>query len=227
MSSFVIENKIFSTKKFNFSYLPLEIQNYILLYCDYNTLICYSKTSKSIYKEIRDNNWFWKIKTKRDFGFMIPKNLYSFTQDWKFLYIKYRQELSLKLLNNIKSYLYSDNSKKKVLEILNSDIDTNIRDKFGDTPLIIACKYKDIRIVRKLLNMRADPNIKNHHNVTALMEASRGGMDKPEIIHLLLEHGSKCEHKDQLGRTPLNHAIQWNHNKTIQELLKVSYDLSR
>lgn len=225
MMSFTNSKSCYETlnKPFQFLTLPLEIQDQILLHCDYITLLQYSKTSKKIRKIIKNNHWFWKLKTKKDFGSQIPKILPT-SRGWWFSYRRCRRNMSLKLIDSVKGSKYSEKSRAKSLEILQLDIDINASDEFGDTALIWACSVKDTKIVSELLRMKADPNIKGQHDKTALIEASRGGVTKPELIRLLLKYGSDPEAKDRTNTTPLKYAIQWGQLKTVQELLKVCSD---
>src|SRR5262245_55888178 len=73
------------------------------------------------------------------------------------------------------------------------------RDHQGNTLLICAAAYADVRTVRLLLEKGADPNATNNAGVTALMRAA-GEYDK---VRLLLNRGADPNKKSALGNTAL------------------------
>jgi ankyrin repeat protein len=76
--------------------------------------------------------------------------------------------------SRIKKSVYEEHKERKdsyeklVKELLNSEANPNAQDNDGNTPLMIACKFQNIFIMRYLLEAGADPHIKNKEFSTAL-----------------------------------------------------------
>ena len=69
----------------------------------------------------------------------------------------------------------------------------------GITPLMYAVLYGDVVLARRLLDLGADPNIRNDAGATALMWA----VDAPEAMRLLLERQAVPTVRSQDGPSPL------------------------
>jgi len=75
----------------------------------------------------------------------------------------------------------------------------NLTGPGGSTPLMYAVLYEDSESVRALLEVGADPNLRNEGGTTALMWAVTDG----EKTRLLLDHGADVNSRSDDGRTPL------------------------
>jgi ankyrin repeat protein len=67
----------------------------------------------------------------------------------------------------------------------------------GITPLMYAVLYGDVMMARRLLDMGADPNVRNDAGATAAMWA----VDDPEMMRLLLDRGADPNVRSADGRT--------------------------
>ncbi|XP_070608433.1 ankyrin repeat domain-containing protein 22 [Erythrolamprus reginae] len=130
----------------------------------------------------------------------------------------------------------------------------NVKDYLtGDTPLICACKKGHNRIVRHLLKMNANVNIKNKKERTCLHYAVKkrfGFIDylliillmpimllgylvmvskskqNEDIIKMLIRTGVSINAQDDSGRTALHYACEMKNQTIIPLLVEADADLS-
>ncbi|XP_010020289.1 PREDICTED: ankyrin repeat domain-containing protein 34C-like, partial [Nestor notabilis] len=96
----------------------------------------------------------------------------------------------------------------------------------GETALMVACITKHIdqqsiskpKMVKYLLDNRADPNIQDKSGKTALMHACIRGAGG-DVVSLLLENGADPSLEDHSGASALVHAINANDKDVLQHLL--------
>ncbi|XP_074851494.1 ankyrin repeat domain-containing protein 34B [Carettochelys insculpta] len=96
----------------------------------------------------------------------------------------------------------------------------------GETPLMIACKTQHMdqqsvskaKMVKYLLENKADPNIQDKCGKTALMHAclEKAG---PEVISLLLKNGADLSLQDHSGYSALVYAVNSEDKETLKVLL--------
>jgi len=100
----------------------------------------------------------------------------------------------------IKAVLHGD--LKVVKYLLNKGVNPNLKDKYGQTILMVASDEKHLEVVKALLE-KADPNIQNEDGWTALMLASEWG--NLEIVRELLKkkYGVKLDITNKKGQTAL------------------------
>ena len=79
------------------------------------------------------------------------------------------------------------------------ELDALITSGHYDTPLLLAVRQGNEKIVETLLRAGANPDLSDKHQVTPLMEAS--GRDYTEIVNLLLNAGADPDLRDSRGRT--------------------------
>jgi len=122
--------------------------------------------------------------------------------------------------NTALHYICSHKSQKKdvilyiVKTFLQHDIDVNIQNNKGFTPLMYACQNDNEDVARLLIHHKADINAVNHNNQTALMlsflEPNR------ETINLLITNGANLDIQDTLHQdTALTMACQHYQNTII------------
>ena len=106
----------------------------------------------------------------------------------------------------------------KILREHNADINSQNTD--GDTPLYwvlsrASWKEKIVDMVRRLLELGADPNIGNNNHKTPLHEASSFVL--LEAARLLLSHGANIDEKDWNSVTPYQRATSDEMRKLLLE----------
>lgn len=82
--------------------------------------------------------------------------------------------------------------------------DANCRDKYGDTPLIMASKRGCLSCVEALLAGKADAKVTAKHGDTALHWAAK--KNYPDICKALMEAGARARVQDDAGTTPIHWA---------------------
>lgn len=78
--------------------------------------------------------------------------------------------------------------------------DFELANSHGHTCLMIACYRGHIKIVKYLLDLKADTNRKSIKGNTALHDCAESG--SLEILKILVEHGARMD-VDTYGMTPL------------------------
>jgi hypothetical protein len=104
---------------------------------------------------------------------------------------------------------------KRLLSIRN--INVNVKDVSGSTPLHLAAYNGRIEIARLLLQNGAELNAKNNYGSTPLHCAA--SQDNIDILHLLVENGADLEAQDNDGMRALHRAARYGHLPFIQELI--------
>lgn len=119
------------------------------------------------------------------------------------------------------------NQNHECISLLNSGADVNYKEKNnGYTALMIGSDYENIEMVKHLLRVGADANIKCDDGRTALMIAS--AKDNIEIISLLLSHGADVNAiNEAYGTSALMMAAEIGGLKTIQFLVKNGADFNQ
>ena len=85
------------------------------------------------------------------------------------------------------------------------------------SPLILACAYSSVDIVRVLLDHGADLNLANNLEETPLLHAACSG--KLEIVRHLVANRAEVDKPDVYGRSPLYFVAQKGYEKIMKILL--------
>ncbi|KAM9329059.1 ankyrin repeat domain-containing protein 34B [Gastrophryne carolinensis] len=96
----------------------------------------------------------------------------------------------------------------------------------GETPLMVACKTKHVdhqsvskvKMIKYLLENKADPNIQDKFGKTALMHACLENAG-PEVVSMLLESGADPSLQDHTGFSALVYAVNSEDKDTLRILL--------
>ena len=158
-----------------------------------------------------------------------------FKEHNKELYDEYKQK-----------YTYSEDALEDILQFfIEGGIDIDVKDKDGKTALIYEVesmgrtstyqtkKNKDafvnilkkhIKRVHLLMTFGADVNAVDNDGQTALIWASKYGLDS--IVDLLLEHNAKVDIQAKNDATALMWASLRNHISTVQSLLEHKADMN-
>ncbi len=117
------------------------------------------------------------------------------------------------------SFASSWNNKKIVQLLLNfSNINVNIKNLEGDTPLHISVYHDHLDIVKLLLTKGANPNLANNNGVTPLHNAAFNS--NLEIVKLLVDYGANINAENKDGIVALRDAVKNGHTKIVRFLLE-------
>jgi len=112
----------------------------------------------------------------------------------------------------------------KVETLLNQDANPNFKVKqgfFEFSPLIWAVQHQDLKIVKLLVEHKAEVDWRDGFKTTALMYAASKG--NKAIVEFLIAHGADPNAKDEQGNSVLSAAKESKNDeviKLIEKLLK-------
>jgi ankyrin repeat protein len=115
----------------------------------------------------------------------------------------------------------------KIKKIFNKPgFNVNVKDKDGNTPLIIASREGHTDIVKVLLDKGADIDVvdKSSIGTTALIIALKGS--HTDIAELLVEKGADVKIKDRHGFTALMCASYFGYTKMVKLLIEKGADIN-
>ena len=102
------------------------------------------------------------------------------------------------------------------------DVNVNLQDKNGHTPLYWAVRHGHRGIVQFLLEHGADTNIQGNEGESPIYLVAPWG--DQEMVQLLLKHGAKVDLQDMHGHAALQRAITVGNQKMVQFLLNKGAD---
>lgn len=97
------------------------------------------------------------------------------------------------------------------------NVEVNVTDRFGRSPLFFAAAAGAMQSLRVLLGKGADPKHEDATKRTALHLAAGAG--HAEICEVLIDKGSPHSPEDEVGWTPLHLAAYHNHPNTVRALI--------
>jgi ankyrin repeat protein len=115
------------------------------------------------------------------------------------------------------------------LPLARSVSNRGILNRVGATPFLAAASTADVPLLKKLLELGADPLLPNAQGTTPLMAATGVGVGAPEeapatepevleTVKLLLKLGADVNAVDSNGETAMHGAAYRNHPKVVQFL---------
>ena len=110
-----------------------------------------------------------------------------------------------------------------IKQLIDSDIDVNVKRNRGETPLHIAARFSYYEVAKLLISNGADVNVRNDFGLTPLHEAAYSftiGGQKISTIKLLFLKGADVNAKSNSGGTPLDVANTWGHRPAADLLRK-------
>jgi len=136
----------------------------------------------------------------------------------KFLYKKYEHEERYQWYSLLYGAKKGNETVVDFILSLNPYINVNIKNQFGDTPLMLASEYGHEAIVGKLIARNANVNKLNKNYDTAISLASANGYEK--VVDLLLCYNADMTRDNVNKKTALTLACENGHDKVINTLLK-------
>ncbi|MBQ7885130.1 MAG: ankyrin repeat domain-containing protein [Clostridia bacterium] len=133
--------------------------------------------------------------------------------NWKQNFVAKPKEEQIRLM-----FKYALDGNKKMLKFIyqNCDIDFNITDADGNTPLMFAVKSGSREAVEYVLNNGANVNYLNNLGITPLHLATR--KNSQTLVRVLLEFGAFVDIEDAYMQTPIFDAVQENNAEMIKYL---------
>lgn len=125
-------------------------------------------------------------------------------------------------LDILSNNLYFQPSNYEIIKFLIklNKININYINKNGSTPLMFACQYQNLKIIKFLIENNADINIINkNYNKNSIMWAAYSDDYDPEIITYLLNQGAQFDLVDDDNKSLLYYACKNNDFENIKFLL--------
>ncbi len=110
--------------------------------------------------------------------------------------------------------------------LLNQDINVNLTDQYGETPLFDCARKGKVQIAKKLIDKYANVNVENRQGELPIHLASFKG--DLAFIKLLIESGSFLNKQTKEDKYPVHYAIAGGRHDVIDFLIKKSnqsYDM--
>jgi ankyrin repeat protein len=103
--------------------------------------------------------------------------------------------------------------------LLRAGANAGARDRYGVTPLFLACVNGNAEMIRRLLDAGVDPDTTDPGGETALMTAARTGA--VAALHLLIERGAAVDAREpEFQQTALMIAVREDHRAAVELLVK-------
>lgn len=118
---------------------------------------------------------------------------------------------------------------KLILELTSKGSNADVPDKYGRTPLDIACRLKNVVVIEALIKGGANVNGTDGSGNTALKKSvmdyigdyklsEKEKKSTIELIDLLLKNGADINARDKFGRTALSHILREANDKNYQKV---------
>ena len=113
----------------------------------------------------------------------------------------------------------------KVNKLLAAGADAKAANRYGVTPLYLACENANPAMIERLLKAGADANAVSTEGETALMTVARTGV--VEAAKVLLDHGANVDAREEWhGQTALMWAVDEQHPAMVKELIAHGADVN-
>lgn len=118
----------------------------------------------------------------------------------------------------------NDKKIKLIEDIITKNGKVNKKNKYGFSPLIIACYFNNVELIEFLLSKNANLDTKNSDNDTPLSIACYFNNEK--IIKLLVNKGITINEKNKDNETPLMISKTFENNDDIIEFLEKNININ-
>jgi len=108
--------------------------------------------------------------------------------------------------------------------LIHTGIDLNVKDKYGDTALILATQRGYIALVKALIAAGAKLDLKNMLGETALMQATL--KNNTTLAQTLITAGANVNLKSKFNITAIFAAILHNNSELVQDLIKAKANVN-
>lgn len=148
-----------------------------------------------------------------------------------------RNETLIMILSRIQNVRVKDKPKsvqaaKLIIDLTSKGSSPDIPDKYGRTPLNIACRTKNTIIVEALIKGGADVNGTDNSGNTALKKtimdytgdykfSEKEKTSTTEILDLLIKNGADINSRDKFGRTALSHILKETNQRNYQKVADI------
>jgi len=113
----------------------------------------------------------------------------------------------------------------EVKKLINKGMKINKRNRYGDTPLIIACKKNNIELVKCLLkSKKIKIDKKSIYGISPLMVACY--FKNKSLVDCLITQNAKVDISDNKNNLPLHIGCYLGHIEIIQSLMEKNKTLS-
>lgn len=109
--------------------------------------------------------------------------------------------------------------------LINSNANIDLLDTRNTNALIMASSGGNLKMLKSLLEIGADPNVQyNQRDFTLLMDASFDG--DVERVNLLIDNGANVNAVDTEGLSSISYAVREGHTSSVIRILKENPDLT-
>jgi ankyrin repeat protein len=102
--------------------------------------------------------------------------------------------------------------------LIRAGADVTLANRYGVTPLFLACSNGNAGMIRTLLDAGADPNSLDATGEPVLWTAIRSG--NTDSVRLLLDRGANKDYMDNVQQTTLMFAVRENHPSIVRLLVE-------
>ena len=108
----------------------------------------------------------------------------------------------------------------RVRTLMYAHVNVNEKNYAGITPLTVAAEKGNMDIIKMLVeDGKAEVNDKSSYGVTPLIAAAAAGQGT--VIEYLVAHGADVTAKDDMGKTALLYAVNFDAPKAVESLIKL------